>query len=190
MATVKDAPPSVHEAWSAVMGTVQGIRKGELAQAGPARFNFRGIDAVPERIWSKLVVTSNGCWEWTGASTLGYGRVHWGERSSSKLVHRVVFALATGREAPEVLDHLCRNTLCCNPAHLDPVSQAENIRRGNWGANSAALQRAKTHCPNGHEFTTENTYIPPSTSPKQRQCRTCRLATKRRYNEKMRDSRK
>lgn len=46
MATVKDTPPSVHEAWSAVMGTVQGIRKGELAQAGPARFNFRGIDAV------------------------------------------------------------------------------------------------------------------------------------------------
>lgn len=32
--------------------------------------------------------------------------------------------------APAVLDHLCRNRWCCNPAHLDAVSHTENVRRG------------------------------------------------------------
>jgi len=27
------------------------------------------------------------------------------------------------------LDHLCRNKTCVNPAHLEPVTRAENVRR-------------------------------------------------------------
>lgn len=32
--------------------------------------------------------------------------------------------------APKVLDHLCRNRWCCNPAHLELVTPAQNVRRG------------------------------------------------------------
>jgi hypothetical protein len=47
------------------------------------------------------------------------------------LAHRYVYethkeAIPNGLE----LDHLCRNTLCVNPNHLEPVTHAENCRRG------------------------------------------------------------
>jgi hypothetical protein len=47
------------------------------------------------------------------------------------LVHRDVYEQLVG-PIPEglVLDHLCRNRSCCNPAHLEPVTTAENVRRG------------------------------------------------------------
>jgi hypothetical protein len=28
------------------------------------------------------------------------------------------------------MDHLCKNKMCVNPDHLEPVSPAENVRRG------------------------------------------------------------
>ncbi|MGX9296068.1 ERF family protein [Tsukamurella paurometabola] len=46
--------PTVYEAFAAVMGAVQGIRKGERAESGPARFNFRGIDAVMNHVGPAL----------------------------------------------------------------------------------------------------------------------------------------
>lgn len=46
-----------------------------------------------------------------------------------RLAHRVRHEAATGEHAP-VLDHLCRNRWCCNPDHLEAVSPAANVRRG------------------------------------------------------------
>lgn len=34
------------------------------------------------------------------------------------------------------LDHKCRNTPCINPRHLEPVTHAENMRRGETGKQS------------------------------------------------------
>ena len=172
--------PTVHAALVAVMRDVQGLGKHQRNSAPGGNYNFRGIDAVPERMWRRLRVTESGCWEWTGASTLGYGRIRWQGRSA--LAHRVMFELATNACAVEDLDHLCRNSLCVNPSHLEAVSHAENIRRGQWAAGSARKQLSKTECANGHPYTPENTYTPPASSPRQRQCRTCRLDAKRRYN--------
>lgn len=115
------------------------------------------------------------CWAWTGATTAnGYGRfqmggVHW-------MAHRASFVLA-GNEIPDgmQLDHLCRNTTCVNPDHLDVVTPRENTMRG---TSFAPVNAAKTECHNGHPFDAENTYVMPDGG---RGCRACRREADRRY---------
>jgi hypothetical protein len=69
------------------------------------------------------------CWLWLGSTYEGYGSVNVG--SGSRRVHVVAYELAVG-PVPNglVLDHLCRTPACCNPAHLEPVTNQENVRRG------------------------------------------------------------
>src|SRR5580700_4165380 len=68
-----------------------------------------------------------------------------------------------------VVDHLCKVTCCVNPQHLEVVTQAENVARGDTGKN----ERDKTHCPQGHEYSDSNTYRLPN--GKHRYCRACRV---------------
>lgn len=141
------------------------------------------LSLLPLRIREKIAVRSTACWEWNGALTLGYGRIRLNGRSA--LAHRVVYELLVGHVADGLdLDHLCRNTICVNPDHLEPVTHAENIRRGRWSKGAARVQLSKDTCANGHPYTTETLYIPPAPSPRQRQCRICRREAKRRYNER------
>lgn len=104
------------------------------------------------------------CWEWTGRiDKFGYGRQHYA------LAHRHVYEkrvgpIPTGLE----LDHLCMNTRCVNPAHLEPVTRRENMRR------RTALV---THCKNGHPFDEENTRV----TARRRFCRACDRVKAARY---------
>lgn len=129
------------------------------------------IGTVEERFWSKVDKTGE-CWEWTAASADGYGRFGI-EGKSVQRAHRVAYELLVG-PIPEslVLDHLCRNTGCVNPAHLDPVTQNENVRRGQHPSGDQHYLGGKTHCLRGHEFTPGNTYKPPGKN--QRHCRACK----------------
>jgi hypothetical protein len=70
------------------------------------------------------------CWPWLGGLTSsGYGMQRCG--SAVAPAHRVAWVLANGRDIPEglVIDHLCGSRTCCNPAHLEAVTQSENVRR-------------------------------------------------------------
>ena len=70
-----------------------------------------------------------GCWNWTGniSTKSGYGRVSHGTK---QYAHRVAYELFVGPiPAGLTIDHLCFNHRCVNPAHLEPVSFAENTRR-------------------------------------------------------------
>lgn len=69
-----------------------------------------------------------GCWIWTGLrSTAGYGRT-----GPSTFAHREYYEKANGPIPDGLsLDHLCRTPACVNPDHLEPVTHAENLRRGN-----------------------------------------------------------
>src|SRR5690606_27089460 len=67
-----------------------------------------------------------------------------------------------------VIDHLCGNTSCCNPEHLEAVTNAENMRR--------RAKRSAT-CASGHPWTPENTYIRPNG---RRDCRACKREASRR----------
>jgi hypothetical protein len=106
--------------------------------------------AWPQRFWNRVEKSAGGCWIWKGTVSRGYGVITV-PMSAMRVAHRVAYEMEVG-PIPEgmQLDHLCRNTLCVNPAHLEPVTHHENQRRGLKGD-------LTTHCPKGHEYTPENT---------------------------------
>ena len=115
---------------------------------------YRRVPSDPAVRIMKLVSKCHdtGCWNFTGAiDPQGYGKTaFWdGTQWKNMFSHRLAYQLFRGPiPVGLTLDHLCRNTRCCNPDHLEPVTNAENIRR------AAALI---THCPRSHEYTPENT---------------------------------
>lgn len=113
----------------------------------------------------------SGCWNWA-RSTRRSGNFSYGKIKSSKdgkqlLSHRALYSATVSEIAADMtIDHLCRNTLCVNPAHLEPVSMKENILRG-YGP--AAINARMATCAEGHEFKMVNW-----AGRKQRACMTCR----------------
>ena len=113
--------------------------------------------------------------------TDGYGRLN--VKGVHHQAHRAAYETWIG-PIPEglQLDHLCRNRACCNPDHLEPVTNRENQRRGK--------PTHVTHCPQGHLYSSENTYVHvrrktsrngrPYTAT-MRQCRTCRRVRQRQH---------
>ena len=136
---------------------------------------------VEDRFWPK--VDKHGpapsyaphlgpCWLWLGYCRDGrYPWMYYEGRSMA--AYRVAYILFVGPiPAGLHLDHLCRVASCVNPAHLEPVTQQENNRRA-----GAAI----THCPQGHEYTTENTgYARNGTT---RFCRICSRINAMRYRK-------
>ncbi len=130
------------------------------------------------RFWAKVEKTGT-CWMWTGSAGGGDIQRPYGQFSvNGRLVkaHRFSYELHRG-PIPDglVLDHLCRNTRCVNPAHLEPVTFRENVLRGQG---APAQHARKTHCKWGHELTIDN--LAPGRS--WRVCRICkenRLAAER-----------
>lgn len=117
-----------------------------------------------QEIVRRCVVAVDGCLIWQGAQNdKGYGQFRTAGRAV--YVHRAVYELTVG-PIPEslVIDHLCRQPACCNPAHLEVVTAVENQRRG--------LHGPRVVCIRGHAYVPENTYIRPDTGV--RQCRRCR----------------
>lgn len=99
------------------------------------------------------VVQESGCWTWLGAiKGNGYGSVY--VRGHMQQAHRWVYEQSRG-PIPDglTLDHLCRNRACVRPDHLEPVSFAENLRRG---SGYTGTNFRKTECKRGHPFTVEN----------------------------------
>ncbi len=130
---------------------------------------------IEERLWRYISPEPNsGCWLWDGAASHGYGILgkKLGEKRT-RLAHRLLYQITKGNISEELdLDHLCRNTFCVNPDHLEPVTHKENMRRGKQ-FDVGAVQRARTHCPQGHEYTEKNTY---TSKTNQRYCRSCQRA--------------
>jgi HNH endonuclease len=96
------------------------------------------------------------------------------------LAHRLAYILEIGPvPAGLTLDHLCRHRACVNPAHLEAITNHENILRG---AGASAQHARQTHCVNGHPFDAVNTYIRKTVGRPGRECKECsRLRNRERY---------
>lgn len=125
-----------------------------------------------------------GCWTWQGKpGARGYGRICLGD-GTRVLVHRFAYEIAKGQIPNGYdVDHTCHNDstcrgggpcphrLCVNPDHLEAVPPLVNRLRSH-------LHNAyKMHCPAGHEYTPENTYLHHKKSGLVgRRCRACAKA--------------
>lgn len=130
------------------------------------------ISHLPTNMQTKIAVTPEGCWAWTAATARnGYGQIAWGGQTRSS--HRVAYFLLVGPVPFGLdLDHLCRNKLCCNPAHLEPVTRREHAKR--------SLSATSPICRHGHPLTGDNLRM---RADGRRVCRTCQSTYMSRYNE-------
>lgn len=127
------------------------------------------------------VVQENGCWDWVGSTSRGYGYMN--VDGKLKLVTRHLYEQHKGPIPKGLcLDHLCRRPICVNPDHLEPVTWRENLMRGDT---HTARNSAKTHCDHGHEFTEANTYRGPDGW---RRCRECTRLKNAAYHARKRRS--
>ena len=108
----------------------------------------------------------------------GYGAVFDGSRHV--MAHRLVYEALVG-PIPDghFVDHLCRNPACVNPMHLDPVPPSVNSQRGTTGHHL----KNRTHCPKGHPYDAENTYV---TTAGRRACRECCRQSSKKIKERKR----
>lgn len=127
---------------------------------------------LEQRLHEKIDMAGE-CWVWLSTtSPSGYGVFQAFGRQHR--AHRFVYEMLVGPIPDDLtIDHLCCNKLCVNPDHLEPVTNAENIRR--------AGERV-THCRQGHEYTPENTYRHPQRGT--RSCRTCRNTRSRNFGSR------
>src|SRR5690606_19089374 len=116
------------------------------------------------------------CLVWVGKLTHdGYGVLYGARNVYLGVTHRIAYEGTVGPVPEELeVDHLCRVRNCANPEHLEPVPRSENIRRA---------KALITACPQGHEYTPENTYW---SQGRRRSCRTCNRASVARYKERRR----
>lgn len=127
-----------------------------------------------DRFFARVVIDpETGCWLWQGTrNSLGYGQIAEPKgRSRMQFAYRWIWEYVNGPVPDGLeLDHLCRTPACCYPAHLEPVTHQENMRRAFAGI---------THCPRGHPYDEANTY----TGDGRRTCRACRREGMRRTRQ-------
>lgn len=145
------------------------------------------------RVWKRVKIDPDtGCWNWTGPTMgKGYACINWEGRSW--LIHRAVYTFTVG-PIPEgmELDHLCESKVCCNPAHLEPVTTEVNSKRS--PNTLAAKNAAKTHCPQGHPYDEENTKWTWMTGRRQKRlvrlCKACATEHHRKQSRRKSELRK
>jgi hypothetical protein len=151
------------------------------------------MDRTPwrERIAPHIAAARRGsdeCWHWPLAiGSDGYGHFGWfgfDDRgpAGSTTAHRAVWQFFNGPADPEmVIDHICRNHPCVNPAHLRQFDRAENML---IGIGPAAANRRKTHCKYGHPLSGPNVRI----TAKRRECRACHARREAERRKRLRES--
>ena len=132
------------------------MRKLALESRSPLRKAYE--DGTPKQVLDALkelsTITKDGCWEWRRLDKSGYTRVAIGKKDF--LVHRL--SLEMKHDAPlgsQAAHHICANTKCINPEHLQPVTHRENtaemLARHSYLDRIAELEEAIKEIAPNHE---------------------------------------
>lgn len=85
------------------------------------------------------------CWIWRRAiSRKGYGTKCLGDGRSGSTLSHVWYWTQKNGPVPlgKMLDHLCRQRACCNPDHLEPVTNMVNCQRGEMAVLTPEIVKA------------------------------------------------
>lgn len=165
------------------------VRIQSRAKRARKRGNSNSVPTDPyERFWSKVNKTA-GCWLWeAGRARNGYGR--FATNGRMVLAHRFAYEIQRNQIPTGLqLRHSCGERLCVNPDHLELVTVRENLLRSDT---TTARNVAKTHCPKGHAYTPENTYVAPPNAHNPngfRRCRTCKRQSSQAHERRVQAAR-
>jgi hypothetical protein len=123
------------------------------------------------------------CWEWKGLRhQQGYGLIRASGVGKNLMLrtHRVAWELQNG-SVPDGMHilHRCDNPPCCNPNHLFPGTDADNMKDMAAKGRNFNPHAAKTHCPHGHPYSGDNLRL--ENNGKNRRCATCKRGKDVRY---------
>jgi len=143
--------------------------------------------AMANRFWNK-VDRQNGCWPWTGyIDPDGYGAFPAVIINGKKCIRAARIALWVSGHIIEdglVVDHVCRNRSCVNPAHLRQITNKENVLSG---VGATARNAAKQSCKRGHPLSGDNLMV---NRRGERNCLICRHEREAGYRRKLRNARR
>jgi len=93
------------------------------------------LSKLPDKLTKHIVVIDSGCWLWqVNINSKGYGRVSISSKGKRKRIaaHKHIYKILMGAYKEELkLDHIyCKHRNCCNPTHLSPITQKQNVHRG------------------------------------------------------------
>ena len=135
-----------------------------------------GIEKSINVFRENIRIKENGCWDYKKTKhPAGYSMQPVNNKKENLRdnlrAHRFSWLLS-GMKVTKglVLDHKCNNKWCVNPFHLREVTHAENTFACSYAP--ATMNKNKTHCIRGHEFSKENTYHW-NQRPRTRMCKTC-----------------
>ena len=136
---------------------------------------------IKDRIKKSISIDDNGCWVWKYKPfcKAGYVRAVVGSRRDGTrkkvLAHRLSYETFIGKIPKGMtIDHLCNNTSCVNPEHLEAVTLWENISRSK--TSPTAVNARKTNCPKcNSEYTNKKTGG--------RYCKPCYIEYHKEYNK-------
>lgn len=145
------------------------------------RVRYKHTTNLADYIQQRVRLEPDGCVTWLGGiNHKGYGVAWDAAQRRFRSSHRLLYSMWRG-SIPEglQLDHKCRNRICCNPDHLEPVTPQENTSRG-LRAKGISI---KSVCTNGHGYAGDNVVVWGGV----RYCRACVQIRKKVHEEKLRN---
>lgn len=100
--------------------TAQRHRRSPLRAA----YEDGNAQAYMDALRDKVKIGESQCWEWTGGTNGGYPKAKWARQG----IHRATLEMKHGKPlGSQAAHHMCANTICVNPDHLQPVTHRENM---------------------------------------------------------------
>lgn len=138
------------------------------------------LDSVKDRFWSRVAIAGkDDCWEWrAGRVAAGYGSFYMA--GFLYRANRVAWAFHNATDPGDLhVCHTCDNPPCCNPAHLFLGTTQDNMK--DMVRKGRRVFPFATHCPQGHAYSPENTYLHKG---RHQYCKECTRTRSREWHRK------